>query len=66
MQQLSVIARDLEKYNKNRNFDMRARSMQLSEEKASAEMNRNYRSIEPPSAKLRVGYEVDILSMQDA
>ena len=53
-----MVARDLEVYNKNRNFNNRARSMLVQAE--GNEVERNFRSLEPPSAQLRVGHEVDI------
>ena len=71
MNELSVIARDLETYNKNRNFDQRARSM-LIQQGSMAARERNFRSLEPARAaasQLKVGYEVDIsqqsVSIQD-
>jgi len=61
MQELTIIARDLETYNKNRSFNERARSMLLpGQSQGAAERERYNRSLEPPSAQLKVGQEIDI------
>ena len=57
MAELSVIARDLEKHNKNRNFDLRSRSMLNQEEMDAAEMSINQRLLEPTSRQLIIGHE---------
>lgn len=57
MAELSVIARDLEKHNKNRNFDLRARSMLNQEEMDAAEMSINQRLLGPTSKQLIIGHE---------
>ena len=57
MAELSVIARDLEKHNKNRNFDLRSRSMLNQEEMDAAEMSINQRLLEPTSKQLIIGHE---------